>query len=169
MSKQKSGDAIAMLKADHRAVGKLFEDFSAAKGKAKQAIADKICAELKIHTSIEEEIFYPALKGKIEKDDLNEAYVEHDAAKVMINDILASGPDDEFYDAKVKVIAEEITHHVKEEEEPGTGLFAMARDAAVDLVALGDAMQARKAELAKQEESTGLPEAQLTALHHTFA
>ena len=167
MSKHESNDAIAMLKADHRAVETLFEDFETAEGKAKQAIADKICAELKIHTSIEEEIFYPALKGKVEKDDLDEAFVEHDAAKVMINEILASGPNDEFYDAKVKVLSEEITHHVKEEEETGTGLFAKARAAGIDLDALGDAMQARKAELAEQAESTGLPEAKLTALQHT--
>ena len=167
MTKHESSNAIAMLKADHRAVETLFEDFTNADGKAKQAIADKICTELKIHTTIEEEIFYPALKGKVEKEDLDEAFVEHDAAKVMINEILASGPNDEFYDAKVKVLSEEITHHVKEEEETGTGLFAKARAAGIDLDALGDAMQARKAELAEQAESGDLPDAQLTALQHT--
>src|SRR3546814_11268930 len=72
---------------------------------------------LKIHAQIEEEVFYPALKGKVDDDLLKEAYVEHDGAKVLINDILASGPEDEYFEAKVTVLSEEIKHHVKEEEK----------------------------------------------------
>ncbi len=92
---------------------------------------------------IEEEIFYPAFRGKIEGDTLDEAYVEHDGAKVLINDIEASRPEDDFYDAKVHVLSEEIKHHVKEEEMPSEGMFAQCRKTDVDLVALGEKMWAR--------------------------
>jgi hypothetical protein len=102
---------------------------------------------LKIHTAIEEEIFYPAFRGKIEDHTLNEAYVEHDGAKVLINDIEAGSPADDFYDAKVKVLSEEIKHHVHEEEMPSEGMFAQCRKADVDLIALRDQMLARKEEL----------------------
>src|SRR5260221_1361653 len=104
-------DAIALLKADHRKVEDLFEKFEAAKGDAKkQALVQQICTELSVHTMIEEEIFYPACKGQIEEDVLDEAYVEHDGAKVLIAELLASAPDDEFYDAKVKDLSEQIKH-----------------------------------------------------------
>jgi hypothetical protein len=100
-------DAIAMLKADHRKVEDLFEKFEQTNGKAtKQQLAEQICLELKVHTVIEEEIFYPACRGKIEDDLVNEAYVEHDSAKLLINEIEAGGPDEQFYDAKVKVLSE---------------------------------------------------------------
>ncbi|MGH6787625.1 MAG: hemerythrin domain-containing protein [Novosphingobium sp.] len=158
-------DAIALLKADHRKVEELFEKFESASGGSKQQIAEKICTELKIHTSIEEEIFYPALEGKIDEETLSEAYVEHDGAKVLINDIMAGGPGDEFYDSKVKVLSEEIEHHVKEEEMPSEGMFAQARETDVDLVALKDRMLARKEELMAQAESGGLPPAELTAVN----
>jgi hemerythrin superfamily protein len=103
-------DAIALLKADHREVEDLFEQFEKTKSASKkQAIARQICRELKIHTLIEEELFYPAFRGKIEDDTLDEAYVEHDGAKVLINDIEAGSPDDDFYDAKVKVCSATIT------------------------------------------------------------
>ncbi len=165
MPQQEFTDAIALLKADHRAVADLFEKFEAASGDGKkQQIAEQICTELKIHTAIEEEIFYPALEGKIEEDLLKEAYVEHDGAKVLVNDIMAGGPDDAFYDAKVKVLSEEIEHHVKEEEAPSEGMFAQARKTDVDLVALGDQMMARKQELKQQAENGGLPPAQPTAV-----
>jgi len=159
-------DAIALLKADHRKVEDLFEKFEGASGAAtKQKIAHQICTELKIHTTIEEEIFYPALEGKIEEDLLKEAYVEHDGAKVMINDIEAGSPEDEFYDAKVKVLSEEIEHHVKEEEMPSEGMFAQARKTDVDMVALRDAMLARKEELLAQAEAEGgLPPAKTTTV-----
>lgn len=156
-------DAIALLKADHRKVEDLFDKFEKAKS-GKQAIAETICTELKIHAMIEEEIFYPALDGKIEEDTLDEAYVEHDGAKVLINDIMSGGPDDEYYDAKVKVLSEEIKHHVKEEEARQEGMFAQARDAGVDLIDLRDRMMTRKQELMARAKSTGLPPAQLTVV-----
>ena len=163
---QEFTDAIALLKADHREVEGLFAKFEKAASGSKQAIAEKICDELKIHSLLEEEIFYPALKGKIEDEDLlNEAYVEHDGAKVLINDIMAGGGSgDEFYDAKVKVLQEQIEHHVKEEEAPSKGLMAMARDAGIDLVAMRDQMMARRQELMAQAEAGGLPPAQTTAV-----
>jgi len=165
MAQQEFTDAIALLKADHRKVEDLFEKFENASGQErKQKLAEEICTELKIHSMIEEEIFYPALKGKIEDELLEEAYVEHDGAKVLINDIMSGGADEEFYDAKVKVLSEEIEHHVEEEEKPKEGMFAQAREADVDLVALRDQMAARKEELMAQAKSEGLPPAELTAV-----
>ncbi|MEP7222938.1 MAG: hemerythrin domain-containing protein [Novosphingobium sp.] len=167
MQTEEFTDAIAMLKADHRKVEVLFEKFENASDGSKQDLATQICNELKIHTMLEEEIFYPALDGKIEADLLSEAYVEHDGAKVLINDITASSPDDEFYDAKVKVLSEEIEHHVSEEEANTKGIFAQAREAEVDLVTLRDQMMARKQELMTQVESGGLPDAELTAIQES--
>ena len=160
MASEEFTDAIALLKADHRTVEELFEKFEKGQSGSKQQIADQICNELKIHSMIEEEIFYPSLEGKIEQELLDEAYVEHDGAKVLINEIAAGGPDEEFYDAKVKVLQEEIEHHVKEEEKPSEGIFAQARDAEVDLVALRDQLMTRKQELMAQAEAGGLPPAE---------
>ncbi len=166
MADQGYTDAIALLKADHRKVEELFERYEGASGSAaKKKLAHQICVELKIHTAIEEEIFYPAFKGKIEDDTLDEAYVEHDGAKILINDIEAGSPGDEFYDAKVKVLSEEILHHVHEEEMRGEGMFAQCRKTDVDLVALRDAMLARKRELMMREESSGLPPAEPRAVN----
>ena len=153
-------DAIKLLTADHRTVEGLFEDYEKARGAAaKEKLAHKICTELKIHSMIEEEIFYPALRGKIEDDMLDEAVVEHDGAKVLINDIESAEPSEEFYDAKVKVLQEQIEHHVKEEEKQRDSMFAQARKVDVDLDALGSQMAARKAELTKQAKTSGLPPA----------
>jgi hemerythrin superfamily protein len=150
-------DAIAMLKADHRKVEEIFAAFEAATSPAKKkALALQACLELKVHTTIEEEIFYPACEGKIEEDLLKEAYVEHDGAKLLINEIEAGGPEDDFYDAKVKVLSEEIEHHVKEEEQRVEGMFAQARAAGLDMDALADAMRARKM-TAMEEFQAGKP------------
>jgi Hemerythrin HHE cation binding domain len=170
MVEQTYTDAIALLKADHRKVEQLFAAFEEAKGVSrKEKLANEICTELKIHTMIEEEIFYPAFRGKIEDDLLDEAYVEHDGAKVLINDIVAGGADEDFYDAKVKVLSEEIEHHVKEEERPSDGMFAQCRGTDVDLVAMRDRMLARKEALMAQAERDGLPPAKLSAVEVTPA
>ena len=170
MFEQDFTDAIAMLKADHRKVEQLFAAFTEAKGASrKEKLAREICTELKIHTMLEEEIFYPAFEGKIEQDLLDEARVEHDAAKVLVNDIESAGADAEFYDAKVKVLCEEIEHHVKEEEKPAEGMFAQCRQAEVDLVELRDRMLARKEELMAQAEGGGLPPAQVSTVDMTAA
>ena len=151
-------DAIALLKADHRKVEELFAKFESAKGaERKREIAEQICTELVVHSTIEEEIFYPACKGAAEEDKLDEAYVEHDGAKVLISEIASGEPDDEFYDAKVKVLSEMIKHHVKEEEKPGEGLFAKARAAGLDLAELGQQLATRKEELMAAIKTDGLP------------
>lgn len=164
MAQAKFTDAIALLKADHRNVESLFDKFESARSDRKQALAQQICNELKIHTIIEEEIFYPALKGKIEEETYTEAYVEHDAAKLLINDIMVTSPEDEFFEAKVKVLSEEIKHHVHEEEARSEGMFSQAREAGLDMVALRDAMLARKQELMAQAKTEVLPQAELRVL-----
>jgi hypothetical protein len=152
-------DAIALLKEDHRKVEDLFEKFEKAHdAERKQALAQQICTELVIHTMVEEEIFYPACKDKIEDEDLlEESYVEHDGAKVLIAEILDSEPDAEFYAAKVMVLSEMIKHHVKEEEKRSEGLFAQAKEAGLDMQALGDRMMARKEELKQEFAGGNLP------------
>lgn len=158
MSEAAMVDAIALLKSDHRKVEDLFVQYEASEDEdGKTAIARQICMELKIHTMIEEEIFYPALVGKIEQDTLDEAYVEHDGAKVLVNDLEAGSAGDDYYDAKVKVLSEEVKHHVREEEMSDQGMFAQARKADVDLVALGAQLKSRKEELMSQARAEGLP------------
>jgi len=146
-------DAIALLKADHRKVEDLFEEYESAKGTAaKRKLAEQICLELTVHTQIEEEIFYPACKGKVEADLLDESFVEHDGAKVLIAEIEGGKPSDDYYDAKVTVLAEQIKHHVHEEEAFLKGLFAQARRSDLDMDALGEKLAARKEELVAQYE-----------------
>lgn len=146
-----SQDAIALLKADHRQVEDWFEQFEKARtDDRKLELATDICNALKVHTTIEEEIFYPAfLEATEEKDMHHEAEIEHDGAKKLIAEIEASSPDDDYYDSKVKVLSEMIKHHVKEEEQPG-GMFAEARKSEMDLDALGAQMAQRKEELEGQ-------------------
>lgn len=163
-------DAIALLKADHREVEDLFAKFEKASGEGrKQALAREICRQLTVHAMIEEEIFYPACEGKVEEELLKEAYVEHDAAKLLIAEIEAGEPSDEFYDAKVKVLNEEIEHHVEEEEKRLEGLFSQARKAGLDMDSLGEQLAARKAELLKQTESGDLPPPELTTMEKAGA
>jgi len=151
-------DAIKLLKDDHREVEDLFEQFEKATAKDRKAkIVQKICTELTVHSLIEEEIFYPTFRGKIEDDLLDEGYVEHDGAKMLIAELMAGDPDDPFYDAKVSVLSEEIEHHVKEEERPSEGMFAQCRRTDVDLVELAERMQARKDELMAMIKANGLP------------
>lgn len=151
-------DAIALLKADHRTVEALFEKFeAAARDGSKEKIAKQICMELTVHAKIEEEIFYPACRGAVEEDLINEAYVEHDGAKVLIAEIESGGPDEDFYDAKVKVLSEQIEHHVEEEEKRVEGMFSQARKAGLDMDDLGRQLAQRKAELIAAYEAQGLP------------
>ena len=165
MAETKSQDAIALLKADHRAVEELFERFEKASGyERKRKLAEEICLELSVHAQIEEEIFYPACEGKVDEDLLKESYVEHDGAKILIAEISKGSPDDEFYDAKVKVLQEEIEHHVEEEEKRLEGLFAQARKAELDMDALGQDLAARKAQLTDEFRATGIPTPQLTTM-----
>jgi len=158
-SRDAQQDAVAMLKADHRKVEGLFKKAEKASGSAKEKLVEQICNELIIHTALEEEIFYPACRADdVEEDKMDEAQVEHDGAKILINDIKDADADSEGYDAKVKVLSEYIKHHVKEEEKPRTGVFAEAKRKGVDFDSLGEQMKARKEELMEQAESDSLPE-----------
>lgn len=144
-------DAIKLLKADHDEVKSWFEEFEKTKSDSKkQKLATQICTALRVHTQIEEEIFYPACReAGLEEDLMDEADVEHDGAKRLIEEIEAGGPGDDHWDAKVTVLGEMIKHHVKEEEQRD-GMFAKAKKADLDLDELGAEMHARKSELLKQ-------------------
>jgi hypothetical protein len=160
-------DGLQLLAADHRKVEGLFEDFEAAKGAAaKEKLVRQICTELKVHAQIEEEIYYPAIRGKVADADLNEAYVEHDSAKLLINELEAAEPDENYYDAKVKVLSELIEHHVKEEEKQRDNLFQQTRAADIDLIALGERLAARKQALLAKAQGEGLPPAEAATLQH---
>jgi hemerythrin superfamily protein len=139
-------DAVAMLTADHKQVKKLFGEFDKLKEEGsdedKSAVVEQICNELKIHTELEEEIFYPAVRNAIDDSDLmDEALVEHAGAKELIAQLEEASPDDDLYDAKVTVLGEQIEHHVKEEEG---NMFPKARKAKVDTKTLGATMLKRK-------------------------
>ncbi len=149
-------NAVEMLKADHRKVEELFEKYENARGK-KAEIAKKICMELIVHTMLEEELLYPACReAGVEDDMMDEAQVEHDGAKVLIAELEHGTPKDDYYDAKVKVLSEEIKHHVKEEEKRD-GVFAKAKSKGVDLEVLGEQMAARKREILAEINEDNLP------------
>ena len=149
--------AVSMLKADHRKVEGLFKRYEKSKSRsAKAKLAQDICLELSVHTSIEEELFYPAVAGAVDEETRDEAYVEHDGAKSLIAELLQGTPEDDFYDAKVSVLSEMIKHHVKEEEQPG-GMFSQARKDDIDFEQLARRMKARKAELLAKMKSDGIP------------
>lgn len=138
--------SIAMLKEDHQAVSKLFKEFKSATPKRKLEIAREASQALKVHTTIEEEIFYPAIKARIEDGMVNEAVVEHASAKDLIAQLDGMTGKEELFDAKVIVLSEMIEHHVHEEEAE---MFKQAKASGVDLDELGDRMAARKAQLEK--------------------
>jgi hemerythrin superfamily protein len=146
----KPTDAIAMLTTDHKEVKAMFKQYEGlgerAKG-SKKKLADQICTALTLHATIEEEIFYPALRAASQEaaDLLDEALVEHAGAKELIAQIEEMDPEDDLYDAKVKVLGEQIDHHVGEEEGE---MFPKAKKAGLDMAALGSEMAMRKDELA---------------------
>jgi len=151
-------DACTLLDADHRNVKKMFKEYETLmESKAKSAsqkkrdLANQICLELSVHAQIEEEIFYPALRGAIKDMDLlNEAEVEHGTAKELIAQIESGDVEDEMFDAKVTVLGEYIDHHVKEERNE---IFVKARASKLDLVGMRAQLEARKEEL--MSEMTG--------------
>jgi hemerythrin-like domain-containing protein len=150
----KGKDAIALLKEDHKKVKDLFDKFEKAKNSdEKERICQEAIKELKIHTTIEEEIFYPTVRqalGQEEEDAelLNEAAEEHRVAKTIIEALEDMSADDEDFEAKFTVLAENVRHHIKEEEGE---LFPEARDADLDFKELGGKMQGRKEELMSNE------------------
>lgn len=146
---QQPQDAIALLVAQHKEVKELFEQFENMSDRAttsKKKLADKICEQLIMHTAIEEEIFYPAVReaSKDTEDMVDEAVVEHASAKDLIAQIQEMDPGEDLYDAKVKVLGEQIDHHVEEEEDE---MFKKVRKLKLDLDALGQEMAARRDEL----------------------
>jgi hypothetical protein len=151
-------DAIALLIDDHKKVKKLFKDFEKVKEgnvEEKVALVQQTLAELKVHTTIEEEIFYPAVRAVIDDDDLmNEAEVEHDSAKDLIGQIESMEPEDPMYDARFSVLGEYVNHHVEEEQEE---MFAKVKKAKLDLMALGNEMLTHKQSLMTEmeEQSAG--------------
>lgn len=144
----KTIDAIALLKADHDNVKAMFERFEALGDRAlasKKKLAREICLELTKHTIAEEEIFYSAVREAVGDEDMvDEATVEHACAKDLIAQILSMEPSDDLYDAKVKVLSEQIEHHVEEEEGE---MFPKAKKSGLDMATLGEAILARKNEI----------------------
>ena len=142
-------NAISLLMKDHKNVKALFAQYEGLSDRSfatKKKLADQICHELTVHTQVEEEIFYPAVRRPIHDGDLmDEAVVEHASAKELIAQILAMDPSEDLYDAKVTVLSEQIEHHVKEEKGD---MFPKVRKTGVDLDALGEQMAARKEQLA---------------------
>ena len=149
--KSKNPDAIDLLKQDHDKVEKAFKQFEKLDREDEEACAElvrTVCEDLKVHTTLEEEIFYPAARDAIDDDDiLNEAAVEHETAKMLIEQLENMQPDDPNYHATFTVLGEYVRHHVKEEESE---LFPQVKKADLDLEALGEQMRARKEELAGQ-------------------
>jgi hemerythrin superfamily protein len=141
--------AIHLLMDDHRKIKALFEEYDGLSDRStasKKKLATQICLELTKHATAEEEIFYPAVRraGGDAKDLVDEAKVEHACVKDLITQILNMNPGDDLYDAKVKVLSEQVDHHVKEEERE---MFPQARKAKLDLLALGEAIAVRKEEI----------------------
>jgi hemerythrin superfamily protein len=150
-AKSSTEDVIKLLSADHKEVKALFKEYEKlveqeADGDEKQALAEEICLMLTVHATVEEELFYPAAREALgeEEDLIDEAAVEHASAKELIAQIQDSSPDEELYDAKVKVLGEYIDHHVKEEEGE---IFPKAKKAGLDTAAIGEQVASRKQEL----------------------
>lgn len=142
----KALDATRLLKADHKHVSDLFEQFESSRSTSKkQALVLEICQELTVHAQIEEEIFYPAVQ-KVLKDKtlVPEARVEHETLKYLIAKISETAPGSEEYDASVIVLSEYVKHHVKEEQNE---VFPKVKESKLDLVELGTQLAARKEEL----------------------
>lgn len=145
-TKSRPQEATALLRADHKKVSQLFEQFDSARSSArKKRLVSQICTELTVHAQIEEEIFYPAVQRSLkDKELVPEATVEHATLKGLIAQIEDVEPDGEMYDAKVKVLSEYVKHHVKEEQNE---MFKKARATSLDMKALGAELAARKADL----------------------
>lgn len=154
---ERQQDAIKLLKADHREVSDLLEEFESADHEEKARIAQRICAALTVHAQIEEELLYPEAREALDEEDrelVNEADVEHASIKQLVAEVEDSGPEDEHFDARVTVIGEYVKHHVKEEEKE---LFPKLRETELDLDELGARLATRKAELMGEMEGRQPP------------
>ena len=160
-SSERSGkiqDAIVLLTEDHNAVKKLFKQYeklveSEGDSQDKADLVKQICTELTIHAQIEDEIFYPAVRNEIDDDLLmDEADVEHAEVKDLIMQLEGMSPDDDHYDAKVKVLSEQVEHHIKEEQDE---MFPKVKKAKMDIDTLGAELTQRKEELQDELEVGG--------------
>jgi hemerythrin superfamily protein len=145
-------DAIALLKSDHRKVEDLFDEFEKATRKdRKEKIVEQICLELTVHAQLEEQEFYPPAQAALgdDADLVDEATVEHASLKWLIAQIQSEGVESDLYDAKVKVLQEYVSHHVKEEEKE---MFPKLKKTDLDLQELGGKLEAAKAKLMKAAE-----------------
>ena len=138
-----------MLRADHKLVNDLFEEYEKARSvKKKKELVEQICSELTIHALLEEEIFYPAVKRALkDKELVPEATVEHGTLKQLIAEVEGKEPDGEMFDARIKVMGEYVKHHVKEEQNE---MFPKAKSTKLDMVELGALMMERKEQLLAQ-------------------
>ena len=152
-SKAKATGAVELLKEQHDKVKKAFKEFEKLgreDAEAQQQLVQRVCEDLKLHTTLEEELFYPAAREAIDDEDiLNEAQIEHETAKMLIEQLENMGPEDPNFHATFTVLGEYVRHHVKEEEEE---MFPEVKKAGVDLEALGEQMRARKQELSGEVE-----------------
>jgi hemerythrin superfamily protein len=148
-TEMESLSAIHLLEEDHQEVEGFFDEYENLEDAGeKESMALKICLALTVHTQIEEEIFYPAVREAIERPELiDEAIVEHASAKQLIAEIEEMDAGDELYDAKVKVLGEQVLHHVEEEEDE---LFPEIESSELDLEALGKKIAERKAALLRE-------------------
>lgn len=152
-TRSKESTANNVLRSDHERVLDMFKQYedlkrTGADARRKQELAHRICNELKVHTQIENEIYYPKIREMTDRDSLlNEALVEHDSAESLIRQIESMAPDERLYDAKVKVLGEYTRHHIQEEHEE---MFPLAHEAGVDTQELGEQLLARKDELQKR-------------------
>ncbi|WDF71429.1 hemerythrin domain-containing protein [Novosphingobium sp. KACC 22771] len=141
------GAVSALLMADHRAVEKLFAEYEDADAGRQRAIIDEATQALILHTMLEEEIFYPACREHFsDEDELDDAQVEHDSVKILIDDLMRGSRDDPYRDAKFRVLAEQVHHHVCEEEQAG-GIFHKAQACGIDTPELAKRIKARRSEL----------------------
>jgi len=142
-------DALDLLMDDHERVQELFEEFEGIQDSyIKRQIFKAVHNELIIHTRLEEEIFYPAVRAKIDDDDLiDEAEEEHLIAKMVLDEMGSMHPDNDRYNAKFMMLAESVSRHIREEEGE---MFPKVRAADLDLDKLGEQMILRKQELMKE-------------------
>jgi len=167
-SARKQPDALRMLKDDHDKVKDLFEKFESSRSDDKKGeIAQTICRELTVHTQLEEEIFYPAVRAAIDDEDvMNEAVVEHASAKDLIADIQKMSTDDDMFDAKVTVLGEFVNHHIREEQNQ---MFPQVRKTDLDLNDLAEQMRARKQELTGEEDEDAAASGRTQSASHSRA
>jgi hemerythrin-like domain-containing protein len=160
MTSEDGTSALDLLKRDHQEVDKMFHEFEeikdGASGDEKENLVAQICDALSVHAQIEEQIFYPAARralGEQEgKDLIDEAAVEHQTLKDIIGRLEAAPTDDPLYDAGVKVLSEYVKHHVREEENE---LFPKVKSSEMDLMAVGEQLEARKQQLQRRPRSSG--------------